>query len=90
MKALISQLKGPRQVKTNEKLRSAQVRQTALLSRLDRILQDLTKKANPELSDYETKWFEELKRMREEIMGIGRYDDSSLTARAGLVCASHW
>ncbi|TFY82602.1 hypothetical protein EWM64_g1412 [Hericium alpestre] len=44
----------------------------------------LTKKANPELSEHETKWFDELKRIKQEALGAGRYDETSLTARTRL------
>jgi hypothetical protein len=55
-----------------------------LLSRLDRTLQGLMRKASPELSENESRWFEELKRMKNEVLGAGRYDEESLRARAKL------
>jgi nucleoporin NUP82 len=65
-----------------------QAEQKVLLRRLDRMLQGLMEKASPELSEHETKWFEELKRMKEEISGSGRYDEGSLVARTRLVWLS--
>ncbi|KAH9899737.1 hypothetical protein C8Q73DRAFT_639428 [Cubamyces lactineus] len=59
--------------------------QRALFARLDRTLQGLMAKASPELSENETKWFEELRRMKEEVVGAGKYDDRSLVARAKLL-----
>ncbi|KAI0053097.1 hypothetical protein FA95DRAFT_1552989 [Auriscalpium vulgare] len=81
MKALVAQLKGARQKKTEERVKALRASQVALLSRMDRVLHELTKKANPELSDNETKWFDELKRMRDDVSGAGRYDEDSLKAR---------
>ena len=59
--------------------------QKALSARQDRILQTLVQQASPELSEHEKKWFDELKRMKEEVVGAGRYDEGSLAARARLV-----
>ncbi|KAH9045181.1 hypothetical protein EDB85DRAFT_2165813 [Lactarius pseudohatsudake] len=55
--------------------------QQALLGRLDRVLGELMKRASPTLSDHETKWFGELGRMRQQVLGAGRYDEASLMAR---------
>ena len=82
----MEKLKGPRNATSQEKLKRVQDGQRALLSRLDRILQLLMKKASPELSDHETRWFEELKRMKDEVAGNGRYDEWSLAARTSMVC----
>jgi nucleoporin NUP82 len=49
------------------------------------MLRGLMDKASPELSEYETRWFEELKRMKGEIGGAGRYDEGSLVARTRMV-----
>lgn len=49
------------------------------------MLQSLMEKASPDLSEHETKWFEELKRMKEDIIGAGRYDEGSLVARTRLL-----
>ncbi|KAI0638319.1 hypothetical protein C8Q77DRAFT_1090535 [Trametes polyzona] len=67
--------------------RIARVQETqrALLARLDRTLQGLMAKASPELSENETKWFEELRRMKAEVVGAGKFDDRSLVARAKLL-----
>ncbi|KAI0352971.1 hypothetical protein OH77DRAFT_1497486 [Trametes cingulata] len=68
-----------------ERIARIQEAQRALLARLDRTLQNLTAKASPELSENETKWFEELRRMKQEVVGAGKYDDRSLLARAKLL-----
>ncbi|KAI9000883.1 hypothetical protein BD414DRAFT_473007 [Trametes punicea] len=68
-----------------QRIARLQEMQRALLSRLDRTLQDLMAKASPELSETETKWFEELRRMKEEVVGASKYDDRSLVARAKLL-----
>ncbi|KAF9008902.1 hypothetical protein BDQ17DRAFT_1349165 [Cyathus striatus] len=68
-----------------DRLKAIQDQQKQLLSRLDRVLQGLMEKASPELSEHETKWFEELKRMKAEVVGSGRYDEGSLVARTRLL-----
>lgn len=67
----------------------AKEEQKALLARMDRVLAALVRKASPELSEHETKWFEELKRMREEIAGVGQYDDGSLALRVQTLDAEY-
>ncbi len=59
--------------------------QGTLMKRLDGVLGSLARKASPELSESETRWFEELGRMKEEVVGAGRYDERSLVARTKLV-----
>ena len=63
----------------------AREEQKALLGRMDRGLGALVRKASPELSESESKWFEELRRMKAEVMGAGKYDDQALLARTKLV-----
>ncbi|OCH90689.1 hypothetical protein OBBRIDRAFT_819148 [Obba rivulosa] len=79
------QLKNARQAQTQEKIRRAQEVQKTLLARMDRTLRALMEKASPELSEHETKWFEELRRMKEEVVGAGRYDERSLVTRTNLL-----
>jgi nucleoporin NUP82 len=55
--------------------------QRALHGRLERMLRGLMDRASPDLSEYETKWFGDLKRMQNEIVGARRYDEGSLAAR---------
>ena len=81
----IERLTGQRQTIFREKLRRVQERQSNLLARFDRILQVMLAKASPELSEHETKWFEELRRMKEEVTGSGRWDEGSLIARTKMV-----
>ena len=85
MQAAVERLKGPLRIASEARWERIQAEQKALLRRLDRMLQGLMEKASPELSEHETKWFEELKRMKEEISGSGRYDERSLVARTRLV-----
>lgn len=69
------------------KERVAKVRKTQdeLMERLDRTLRIYMRKVAPELSEQETKWFEELKRMKAEVLGQGKYDEQSLRVRTKLV-----
>lgn len=85
MQALVARLEGPRRTAAEDRMKRVQEEQKVLLGRLDRMLQGLMERASPELSEHETKWFEELKRMKEEIVGNGRYDEGSLVARTRLV-----
>lgn len=82
----IERMQGSRKAEMQEKAGRLKDAQVALMRRLDSVLNALTKKASPELSENETKWFEELGRMREEVVGAGRYDERSLVARTKLVC----
>ncbi|KAF8897384.1 hypothetical protein BD779DRAFT_1432160 [Infundibulicybe gibba] len=82
---LIAKLKAAARTNNEERFRRIQDTQKVLLARLDRMLQGLMEKASPELSEHETKWFEELKRMKQEIMGAGKYDEGSLAARIRLL-----
>jgi len=74
-------IRGERQDRIEARTRTVQVGQQALLARLDRVLAELMKHASPTLSDHETKWFDELGRMREQVLGAGKYDEASLKAR---------
>lgn len=56
-----------------------------LMGRADRILQVLMNGALPELSECEMKWFEELGRMKAEVIGAGKFDEGCLKARTALV-----
>ncbi|KAG6878116.1 hypothetical protein C0993_012120 [Termitomyces sp. T159_Od127] len=84
MNALIEQLKVHRRLASEARLAAIQAKQKALLARLDRVLQEMMERASPGISENETKWFEELGRMKVEVMGLGRYDDQSLVARTRL------
>ncbi|KAL5530163.1 hypothetical protein ACEPAF_6420 [Sanghuangporus sanghuang] len=74
-------LLGPRKNKLQERLQSVQAEQTRLLGRMDRLLHALIRQASPELNEHETRWFEELQRMKAQVLGIGRYDPDSLRVR---------
>ena len=82
---VLEKLKGARQQAAEERMRNLRVTQEVLLDRLDRVLQALMKRANPELSDHEKKWFDELKRMHNEVLGSGRYNSESLRTRLQMV-----
>jgi len=85
IRVLLGKLRGERQDHIDARTRAIQAGQQALLVRLDRVLAELTKRANPTLSDHETKWFDELGRMREQVLGAGKYDETSLKARMQAV-----
>lgn len=85
MEFLVERLKGSSKKATEERIAKVQEEQKRLLGRYDRLLQALMEKASPELSEYETKWFEELKRMKQEILGSGKYDEDSLVMRIKAV-----
>lgn len=88
IRTLLGELRGVRQDRISARARGIQDGQQALLGRLDRVLGELMKRANPTLSDHETKWFGELGRMRQQVLGVGRYDEASLMARVQAVCGS--
>lgn len=85
IRALLSELRGTRQDRIDARTRAIQAGQQSLLARLDRVLAELMKHTNPTLSDHETKWFDELGRMREQVLGAGKYDEASLKARMQAV-----
>jgi nucleoporin NUP82 len=85
IRVLLAKLRGERQDTIDARTRAIQAGQQALLARLDRVLAELMKRANPTLSDHETKWFDELGRMREQVLGAGKYDETSLKARIQAV-----
>ena len=85
MESLVEKIQGPGRAATETRLAKVQEEQKVLLARLDRLLQNLMKKASPELSEHEAKWFEELKRMKEDVLGRGRFDEDSLVCRTRLV-----
>ncbi|KAJ7499068.1 hypothetical protein FB451DRAFT_1334620 [Mycena latifolia] len=85
METSISVLRGARRAKTEERFTRVREEQRALHGRLERMLRGLMDRASPELSEYETKWFGELKRMQGEIQGAGKYDEGSLIARTRML-----
>jgi nucleoporin NUP82 len=88
IRKLLGELRGARQDRIDARAHAIQAGQLTLLARLDRVLAELMKRANPTLSDQETKWFGELGRMREQVLGAGRYDEASLKARVQAVRTS--
>ena len=85
MESILEKIQGPGRASTEDRLAKVQEEQKLLLARLDRLLQSLMEKASPELSEHEAKWFEELKRMKESVLGRGKYDEDSLVCRTRLV-----
>ncbi|KAJ6599216.1 hypothetical protein DFH09DRAFT_1356311 [Mycena vulgaris] len=85
MEATVSVLRGARRAQTEERFARVREEQRALHGRLERMLRGLMDRASPELSEYETKWFGELKRMQGEILGAGKYDEGSLLARTRML-----
>ncbi len=81
----LQRLNGAGAIAVRTKIQRTQDRHKDLMTRLDRMLQHMMDQASPELSEHETKWFEELKRMKQELIGSGQYDGDSLVARAALV-----
>ena len=89
IRVLLGELRGPRQDRIDARTHAIQAGQQALIARLDRVLTEHMKRANPTLSDHETKWFDELGRIREQVLGAGRYDEASLRARVQVVRCGH-
>lgn len=85
MMTLIADIKQRRHSEVLARVERIKDAQKTLMARSDRVLQALVNKASPELSEHETKWFEELRRMKDEVVGAGRYDEGSLAARSKLV-----
>ncbi|KAJ3778424.1 hypothetical protein FB446DRAFT_714174 [Lentinula raphanica] len=79
--SILERLKGRQREASQKRIQQVQEEQRTLLKRSDRMLQVMMEKASPELSEHETKWFEELKRMKEVVLGADRYDESSLSIR---------
>ena len=82
----VEKLKVQRKEETHTRLRQIRDTQKELMARLNRLLQALMREASPELSKHEMEWFEELEKMRAEIVGFGNYDSESLAVRAKQVC----
>lgn len=81
----IEQLRGPWLAARKAKVEHLQRAQKTLISRADQVLRSLMYKASPELSETENKWFEELRRMKQEVVGTSTYDPRSLAFRAKMV-----
>jgi nucleoporin NUP82 len=87
LKARMRDVQGVKEEGTDGRVERVKERHRELMGRADRILQALMMDASPELSECEAKWFEELGRMKAEVVGAGRYDEGSLKARTMLVSA---
>lgn len=85
MKERIKNIQGSKEEGITGKVEKMKGKHKELMGRADRILQVLMNGASPELSECETKWFEELARMKAEITGAGKFDEGSLKARTALV-----
>ncbi|KAJ3991757.1 hypothetical protein F5050DRAFT_1812174 [Lentinula boryana] len=82
---ILEGLKGPRKEGSQKQIQKVEEEQRLLLKRLDRMLQLMMEKASPELSEHETKWFDELKRMKEAVIGATKYDENSLSSKIRTV-----
>ena len=78
-------LVGPRKAYVLEYEKRVQENQKVLLARMDKVLQTLIKKASPELNEHETRWFNELQRMKAQVLGVGKHDSQSLKYRVRQV-----
>jgi nucleoporin NUP82 len=87
MIALLKTIQSKRQADGQRKLEVTRAKHVDMLSRTDRILKRLMLRASPELNEHETRWFEELSRMKQEVLGMDKYDDRSLSSKAELVSA---
>jgi nucleoporin NUP82 len=83
--ASLDRLKNVLPARTQHRLETARENQVEILSRTERILRKLAQEASPELNEHERRWFEELRRMKAEICGTGRFDADSLKARVSSV-----
>jgi len=83
--AMLETSRTKRCVAWKERIDKVKETQDELLERLDRTLRVYMRTVAPELSEQETKWFEELKRMKAEVLGQGKYDEQGLRARTKLV-----
>lgn len=81
----VAKLRGEKQERTVKKVEALRTGQKAIVARADAVLKSMVQKASPDLSENESKWFGELRRMKAEVMGVGKYDDRSLAARLKLV-----
>lgn len=81
----VAKLRGEKHERTKKKIEALRTGQKAIMARADAVLQSMVQKASPELSENESKWFGELRRMKAEVVGVGKYDDRSLAARLKLV-----
>jgi nucleoporin NUP82 len=84
---LFAELSETRQVAARKRLDDIQLKHNQLLGRMDRILKKLMLRASPELNEHETRWFNELGRMKQEIIGANTNDQDSLSAKTDMVRA---
>ncbi|KAL0949645.1 hypothetical protein HGRIS_009689 [Hohenbuehelia grisea] len=81
MLGLLRALREERCKRTADRIDAVREEQKKLLARLDRVLSNMMARASPGLSENERRWFEELKALKQEISGAGRYDEGSLSVR---------
>ncbi|GAA5979084.1 hypothetical protein JCM10908_002799 [Rhodotorula pacifica] len=62
---------------TEGRLRRAEEKQRELLARTDRVLQRLVESHQPSISTYERKWFDELERLEEQVVGRRSNEDGN-------------
>lgn len=73
-----------------DRINNVQNVHTQLVKRMNRLLETQIKKASPDLNEHETRWFEELKRMKAQVLGVGRYDSDSMKMRTRKVCKEYY
>ncbi|KAF8528785.1 hypothetical protein BU17DRAFT_73080 [Hysterangium stoloniferum] len=79
--ALAERLKGEEHTKLQHRFEQAIHEQKLLLKRSDKVLQGLMDSSSPVLTEHEKRWFAELKRMKDDVLGVSSYDSGSLKAR---------
>lgn len=84
---LYAELSETRQATARKRLDDIQIKHNQLLGRMDQILKKLMLRASPELNEHETRWFHELGRMKQEIIGANTNDQDSLSAKTDTVRA---
>ncbi|PPQ66758.1 hypothetical protein CVT24_008715 [Panaeolus cyanescens] len=89
MESAIDRIRTASSTKLGDRITNIQAEQKRIIARFDKLLQALMQKSCPELSEHETRWFDELKRIRQEVHGVGRYDEESLTSRTRLLEREH-
>ena len=68
----VARLRGEKRERTTRKIEALRTNQKAIMARADALLQNMVQRASPDLSENESKWFEELRRMEAEVMGVGK------------------
>ncbi|KAG8965932.1 hypothetical protein FRC03_012768 [Tulasnella sp. 419] len=73
----------------NRRVESVVKRQKELVERVGKVLQALMDSYSPTLSEFEVKWFKELNRMKDQVIGSGVGDSECLKGRVATVVHRH-